>query len=65
MLDGSPAAKAGLKAGDRIVSIAGKAPKDIEEGQLGDLLRVAPLELVVEREGKKLTIRMERPVKGK
>ena len=65
VLDGSPAAKAGLKAGDRIVSIAGKLPKDIEEGQLGDLLRAAPLELVVERDGKKLTIRMERPVKNK
>lgn len=61
VMEDSPAAKAGLKAGDRIVSIGGKAPRDIEEGKLGDLLRVAPLKIVVERDGKELVIRMERP----
>lgn len=61
VVDGSPAAKAGLKAGDRILSIGGKAPREIGEGQLGELLRATPLELMVERDGKKLTLRMERP----
>jgi hypothetical protein len=53
--DGSPAAKAGLKNGDRIVEVAGKAVKDRTEWL--DLLRGfkagEKVEIVVERDGKK------------
>ena len=53
--DGSPAAKAGLKNGDRIVEVAGKAVKDRTEWL--DILRGfkagEKVEIVVERDGKK------------
>jgi S1-C subfamily serine protease len=56
---GTPAAKAGLKNGDRIVEVAGKAVKDRTKWL--DLLRGLKageeIEVVVERDGrtKKLT----------
>jgi S1-C subfamily serine protease len=61
--DGGPAAKAGLKNGDRIVEVAGKAVKDRTEWL--EILRGCKagekVELVVERDGKneKLTYVVE------
>jgi hypothetical protein len=58
--DGGPAAKGGLKAGDLIVEIAGKAVKNINtytvimsQQQVGQ-----PVEVSVVRDGKKLTLKV-------
>jgi hypothetical protein len=59
--DGGPAAKAGLKGGDRIVEMAGKPVKKLEDymevmskQKAGDTL-----ELVIERDGKKMTVKVK------
>jgi Zn-dependent M28 family amino/carboxypeptidase len=58
--DGGPAAKAGLKAGDRIVDLAAKPVKNLEAYMT--LIRAhkkgEPLEFGVLRDGKKITIKV-------
>lgn len=59
----SPAAKAGLKAGDEILQIDNILLKDHEEGSVGNLLRGTPgttVNLRVLRQGKELDIKVER-----
>lgn len=48
---GSPAEKAGLRVGDRIVSAAGRAVDDIGFGQLRQLLHDASADVVLDVEG--------------
>jgi predicted aspartyl protease len=55
---GSPAEKAGLRAGDRIVSVNGKETKALDPAGVAALMRVSPVTLVIEREGKQLVIEM-------
>jgi len=56
--DGSIARKAGLQAGDTIVAINGTKWSDIDESRRGEILRVSPVTLTIERAGKSLEIRM-------
>jgi hypothetical protein len=55
---GSPAAKAGLKAGDRIVMMNGRPVADLDSDQRASLFRASPLTLVVERDGEEVRIEM-------
>lgn len=48
ILSGSPAAKAGIEIGDRIISVNGTPYKDFS-----DLLKASPLAIAFERDGKK------------
>ncbi len=52
--DGSPAAGAGLRAGDRITAVNGRAVKDVGDylDALRDLGDGAKVELTVQRDGK-------------
>ncbi len=58
--DGGPAAKAGIKAGDLIVDIAGKSVTslNIYMAVLGQQTRGQPLAVGVLRDGKKLTLKV-------
>jgi hypothetical protein len=59
--EGTPAEKAGLKAGDRIIEVAGKPVKDIE-GYVDVLQRTkieGTLELTILRDGKKQTVKVK------
>lgn len=58
--DGGPAAKGGVKKGDRIVEIAGKPVKNIEGymSLLRDHKRGEPLEIGVMRDKKKITLKV-------
>lgn len=63
--EGMPAYKAGLRAGDAIVSIDGRAVKGMSVDSVSDMLRGEPgtrLTIVVQRPGvkKELTFRLER-----
>jgi len=57
----SPAAAAGLKQGDRIVSINGTPLAKLSADERGNTLRQTPLKLQVEREGKSVEISMGLP----
>jgi hypothetical protein len=56
--EGTPAAKAGIKAGDRLVALAGKPLKDVEA--YAEVLRTltpgTPVEVTFLRDGKKQTV---------
>ncbi|MGZ8868929.1 MAG: RIP metalloprotease RseP [Thermoanaerobaculia bacterium] len=56
----SPAAAAGLRAGDRIVSVNGKPVRALEDyAQASDKTKTKPLELVVARGAEQTTLRVE------
>jgi S1-C subfamily serine protease len=59
--DGGPAGKAGLKAGDRIVELAGKQIKKLEEYMevMGAQKAGTTIDVVVERDGKKMTVKVK------
>jgi hypothetical protein len=59
--DGEPAARAGLKAGDRIVELAGKPVKNLQSYMevMGGQKAGGTLEVGVLRAGKKLTIKVK------
>src|SRR5207253_9227294 len=57
---GGPAAKAGLREGDRIIEVAGKPIKNLETYMVvlgASYKKGEPVELGVLREGKKMTIK--------
>ena len=54
VIDGGVAQQAGLQAGDRIVSINGKAVAELEQGELSGLMHQSPLALEVDRGGERL-----------
>ncbi len=57
---GGPAAKAGLRSGDRIVEVAGQPVKDLESYMtvMSGRPKTGTLELVVLREGKRLPVKV-------
>src|SRR5262249_15337222 len=55
---GSPAAEAGLRPGDRILSVNGKETKALDPAEVAALMRASPVHLVIDREGKQLEIEM-------
>jgi C-terminal processing protease CtpA/Prc len=57
----SIAAQAGVRAGDRILSLNGTAVSQIAPDALGAYMRASPLTLVVDRAGQQVTIEMRRP----
>ncbi|HMF18365.1 MAG TPA: M28 family peptidase [Gemmataceae bacterium] len=58
--DGGPAAKAGMKAGDVIVEVAGKSVANLNTYMvlMGQQQRGQPLEIGVLRDGKKMTLKV-------
>jgi Zn-dependent M28 family amino/carboxypeptidase len=58
VIDGGAAARAGIKEGDRIVRIAGQGVKNVTGymNVMATLSRGKPIEIVVLREGKQLTV---------
>ncbi|HZE88704.1 MAG TPA: aspartyl protease family protein [Verrucomicrobiae bacterium] len=55
---GSPAEKAGLLAGDRILKINGTPAKDLDTTRLGEMLHASPVKLAIQRDGKESEISM-------
>lgn len=58
VLEGTVAARAGLRRGDRILRMNGRPVAEIGAAEIPGYLRGSPLELVIERDGAELTIRM-------
>lgn len=57
---GSPAAAAGLRAGDRILSVNGQPVRALEDyAQASDKTKTKPVELVVARGAEQMTLRVE------
>jgi C-terminal processing protease CtpA/Prc len=54
VIEGSVAQKGGVQAGDRIVSVNGKAVPELEQGELRGIMRQSPLVLEIERDGERL-----------
>ena len=54
VFESSVAQRAGVRAGDRIVSVNGKSVSELEQGELRGLMRQSPLVLEVERGGERL-----------
>lgn len=52
------AARAGLRAGDRILSLNGRAVSEIPAAEIGGAMRASPLTIVIERNGVRQTIQM-------
>lgn len=57
----SPAARAGLQEGDRIVSLNGRAVASIAPDEFGAIFHASPMTMVVERGGQQLTLTMTLP----
>ncbi len=57
---GGIAANAGLRTGDRILSMNGTPVAQIQSAAFGEYMRASPLELVVDRAGQQLTIELRR-----
>lgn len=55
---GAVAARAGLRPGDRIVSLNGRAVSDIPHSDLPNAMRASPMTMVIERNGQRQTIQM-------
>jgi len=55
---GGVALAAGVRPGDRIVSLNGAAIGDIPAAEFGNYMRASPLRMVVERDGERLTFEM-------
>ena len=55
---GSIAEKAGLRKGDKIISINGQEVASLGMSRRGELLRESPVTMLVERNGRKIEIRM-------
>ncbi len=62
--DGSPAAKAGVKAGDKVVRLAGREIKNVYDytAALGEMKADVEYEIVVLRSGERLTLKIT-PIK--
>jgi C-terminal processing protease CtpA/Prc len=56
--EGFAASRSGIQRGDRILSINGRAVRDIPEDDLRQLMRSSPLMLMVDRGGQRLTFNM-------
>lgn len=58
--DDSPAARAGLKGGDKIVALAGKETKNVQDYTklLGEMKADVEYEIVVLRAGERLTLKI-------
>jgi C-terminal processing protease CtpA/Prc len=54
LIDGGKAQQAGLQAGDRIVSINGRAVAELEQDELRGLMRQSPLAMEVNRGDERL-----------
>lgn len=57
----SIAAQAGVRVGDRILSMNGTAVSQIAPNEFGNYMQASPLTLVLDRAGQNLTIEMRRP----
>ena len=59
--EGSPAAKGGIKKGDRIIEIAGKPVKNLEAymSVMGAQKRGEPLDLTVLRDKQRMTLKVK------
>src|SRR5262249_54878903 len=57
---GSIAANAGLRTGDRILSMNGTPVAQIQPDTFGNYMRASPLALVIDRAGQQLTIELRR-----
>ncbi|MBI3450927.1 MAG: aspartyl protease family protein [Acidobacteria bacterium] len=55
---GSPAEKAGIRAGDRILKVNGTPVKDLDTTRLGEMLHASPVKLAIQRDGKESEISM-------
>ena len=58
VIENGIAARAGMQAGDRIVSVNGKAVSELERGELGGIMRQSPLVLEIERGGERREIEL-------
>ena len=58
---GGIAEAAGLKAGDVIVKVNGRAMDAIDQAELGAIMQTSPITLTVERDGEEMDIELKRP----
>jgi C-terminal processing protease CtpA/Prc len=56
--EGFAASRSGVQRGDRILTINGRAVRDIPEAEFRQLMRSSPLTMVVDRDGQRLTFNM-------
>lgn len=61
VMSGGIAEAAGLKAGDVIVKVNGRAMDAIDQAELGAIMQSSPITLTVERDGREIDIELRRP----